>query len=274
MPTLYLVGTPIGNLEDISLRALRILQEVSLVAAEDTRRTGRLLKHFQIEQSLLSYHEHNESERVPRILAQLEKGDVALVSDAGMPALSDPGFRLVVAAVAAGVTVTPIPGANAAISALVVSGLPTDSFLFLGFLPRKGVSRRKTLGDAARLPYTLILYEAPHRLLTLLTDLEATCGNRPVAIGRELTKRYEEIWRGELRDAIRHFEEQGVRGELTIVVGGAIDAVEEKWAAAAVLVAMAEQLQLGNSRKAAAAVVAAQAGWRKREVYDLSLSLS
>jgi len=272
MPALDLVGTPIGNLEDITMRALRILREVSLIAAEDTRNTGRLLKHFQIATPMLSYHEHNEAERTDQIVAHLAQGDVALVSDAGMPGLSDPGYRLVAAAAAAGITVIPIPGPTAAITALVSSGLPTDQFLFLGFLPRQRTARRSALVGVANTPYTLVLYEAPHRLLSLLEDLLAVCGDRPIAVGRELTKLHEEIWRGPVSAAIRHFEQGKVRGELTIVVSAAEAGEPEQWSEAAVRLALREQLAQGASRSAAAALVAAQAGWRKRDVYALSLT--
>jgi 16S rRNA (cytidine1402-2'-O)-methyltransferase len=271
MPTLYLVGTPIGNLEDITLRALRTLREVTLIAAEDTRTTGRLLKHFQIATPMLSYHEHNEAERTAQILAHLAQGDVALVSDAGMPGLSDPGYRLVAAAAAAGVTVSPIPGPTAAITALVSSGLPTDQFLFLGFLPRQRAARRSALAAVAKSPYTLLLYEAPHRLLSLLEDLLAVCGDRPIAVGRELTKLHEEIWRGPVSEAIRHFEQGKVRGELTLVISPAEAGDAEPWSEADVRMALREQLAQGASRSAAAAFVAARAGWRKRDVYALTL---
>lgn len=272
MPTLYLVGTPIGNLEDISLRALRVLREVGLVAAEDTRKTGRLLKHYEIEARLISYHEHNEVMRIDEILAHLQAQDVALVSDAGMPGLSDPGYRLVQAAIAAGIKVVPIPGPAAAIAALVSSGLPTDSFLFLGFLPRQQKARREALAAVASLPYTLVLYEAPHRLVALLEDVEEVLGaRRPVAVCRELTKLYEEIWRGPAAEAREYFAAGRVRGEITVVIGGAALDEPGRWSEAAVRKAMQAQLAQGVRRKEAAGRVAAQSGWRKREVYDLAL---
>ncbi len=272
MPTLYLVGTPIGNLEDISLRALRVLREVGMVAAEDTRKTGRLLKHYEIEARLLSYHEHNEVTRIDEILAHLSERDVALVSDAGMPGLSDPGYRLVQAAVAAGINVVPIPGPAAAVAALVSSGLPTDSFLFLGFLPRQKKARREALAAVASLPYTLVLYEAPHRLVALLEDVGGVLGeDRPIAVCRELTKLYEEIRRGTAAEVREYFATGRVRGEITVVIGGAAESGPERWSEAAVRRAMEEQLAQGLRRKEAAERVAAQAGWRKREVYDLAL---
>ena len=171
MPTLYLVGTPIGNLEDISLRAVRILGEVSLVAAEDPRVSGRLLKHYEIDTPMTSYHEHSDQARITEIVDQLGQSDVALISDAGMPGLSDPGYRLVQAAIQAGVKVVPIPGPSAVIAALVASGLPTDTYLFHGFLPRQKKARRQVLNSLVPLPFTLVFYEAPHRLLALLADV-------------------------------------------------------------------------------------------------------
>lgn len=272
MGTLYLVGTPIGNMEDITLRALRILREVGVVAAEDTRTTGRLLQHHGVETPLISYHEFSDEGRLQELLDRLATTDVALVSDAGMPGLSDPGYRLVRAALDAGVTVAPIPGPSAAVSALISSGLPTDNFLFLGFLPRQQKARRDALAAVATLPYTLVLYEAPHRLLKTLADIQVVLGERPVVVARELTKLYEEIWRGSLAEAIAYFGQDRVRGEITLVIGGA-SAAEVAWDKAAVRRAMAAKLAQGVRRKKAAAQVAEQAGWRKREVYDLSLTL-
>lgn len=272
MGILYLVGTPIGNMEDITLRALRILREVGVVAAEDTRTTGRLLQHHGIETSLISYHEFSDETRIEELLDRLATTDVALVSDAGMPGLSDPGYRLLQAAVEAGVTVVPIPGPSAAVTALISSGLPTDSFLFLGFLPRQQKARQDALAAVATLPYTLVFYEAPHRLLKSLRDMQAVLGERPVVVARELTKYYEEIWRGSLDGALAYFGRDRVRGEITLVVGGA-SAEEVAWDEAAVRRAMAAKLAEGIRRKKAAGQVADQSGWRKREVYDLSLTL-
>jgi 16S rRNA (cytidine1402-2'-O)-methyltransferase len=270
MGTLYLVGTPIGNLEDITLRALRTLREVRLVAAEDTRTTGRLLKHFQIEVPLVSYHDYSGPERAAQLVAVLQEGDVALVSDAGMPGLSDPGYRLVEAAIAAGVTVTPIPGPTAAVAALVASGLPADSFLFLGFLPRQQKARRAALTAVAKLPFTLVLYEAPHRVLALLADLVAVFGERQVVVGRELTKMYEEIWRGSAAGALAYFDSGKIRGEFTLVIAGAPP--EPRWDEAAVRQALQAELAKDLSRKEAAAAVAALSGWSKRRLYQLSLN--
>lgn len=270
MPVLYLVGTPIGNLEDITLRALRTLQEVALIAAEDTRTTGRLLQHYNIKTPLTSYHEYTKPERIEQLAEQLTREDVALVSDAGMPGLSDPGYRLVQAAIEKGIKVVPIPGPTAAVSTLISSGLPTDAFLFLGFLPRQKKARQSALSQVAALPYTLILYEAPHRLLALLADIEAVLGNRQVVIGRELTKLYEEIWRGTASEAAGYFGQDRIRGEITVAVAGAAPS-EEQWDEAAVRTAVQAAIKKGLSRKDAAAQVAEQSGWRKRDVYNLTL---
>ena len=266
--TLYLVGTPIGNLEDITLRALRVLREVSLIAAEDTRHTARLLRHYDITTPMLSYHEYSSAQRLAGLVARLREEDVALVSDAGMPGLSDPGYRLVRAALDAGISVIPIPGASAATTALIASGLPTDSFLFLGFLPRRRAARQSALAAIATLPHTLILYEAPHRLRDVLQDVLHVLGDRALCVGRELTKMYEEIWRGSVSAALQTFTAEAIRGEFTLVVAGAT-AREEAWDEAAVREALARELAAGFSHKEAAAIVAAAAGWRKRDVYAL-----
>ena len=273
MPVLYLVGTPIGNLEDITLRAIRILKEVALIAAEDTRTTGRLLQHYDIKTPLTSYHEYTKPERIEQLVTQLANEDVALVSDAGMPGLSDPGYRLVQAAIEQGIKVVPIPGPSAAVSALISSGLPTDSFLFLGFLPRQKKARRSALTEVAALPYTLVLYEAPHRLLALLADIGDILGARQVVIGRELTKLYEEIWRGTVLEAADYFGQDKVRGEVTVVIAGAEES-RLMWDEDAVRAAILAAIQKGASRKDAAAQIAEQSGWRKRDVYNLTLSVN
>jgi len=270
MGTLFLVGTPIGNLEDITLRALRVLREVSLIAAEDTRTTGRLLQHYEIDTPLISFHEYSDERRVADLVQRLAQGDVALVSDAGMPGLSDPGYRLVQAALEEGVTVSPIPGPSAVVTALVSSGLPSDSFIFLGFLPRQQKARREALANAARQTTTLVAYEAPHRLLPFLQDVIDVLGNRQVVVARELTKMYEEIWRSPAGEALAHFAEGEVRGEITVIIAGA--AQEDLiWKEVDVRRAMEEELAQGLRRKEAAAIVAQRAGWRTREVYDLSV---
>jgi 16S rRNA (cytidine1402-2'-O)-methyltransferase len=220
MGTLYLVSTPIGNLEDLSPRALRILQEVRLIAAEDTRVTRKLLAHFGVHTPLTSYFEHNKLAKLDTVLASLVGGDVALVSDAGTPALNDPGYELVQAALEIGHTVCPVPGPSAPIAALVASGLPTDAFLFLGYLPRKPAERRTLLEQVAGYPFTLIFLEAPHRLVEALADLQSALGDREIAAARELTKVHEEIWRGNLTEARQYFDGKTPRGEFTLVVAG------------------------------------------------------
>jgi 16S rRNA (cytidine1402-2'-O)-methyltransferase len=270
MPTLYLVGTPIGNLEDISLRALRTLREVSLIAAEDTRITRRLLERYEIKTRLVSFHEYSSSGRVEDLLLILEEGDIALVSDAGMPGLSDPGYRMIQACIQAGLKIVPIPGPSAAITALVVSGLPAENFLFLGFLPRRKKARREALADIAGLPYTIVVFEAPHRLISLLSDVGEILGNRRLSIGREMTKMHEEHWRGFVIDAINYFEEGEVRGEFTLAIAGAADG---QWEETTVIDALAAERERGASRKEAAEVVAELSGWKKRDLYKLSLTL-
>ena len=218
MPSLYVVGTPIGNLEDMSCRAIRILKEVELIASEDTRTTRHLLNRFDIRTRLISYFEHSKSAKVGYLLKTLETGDVALVSEAGMPGISDPGYELIVAAYRKDVTVVPVPGPSAAVTALSVSGLPTDRFYYLGFLPRKESDRRKKLAEAAAQTATLVAYEAPHRLNKALHDIMTILGNRDIAVCRELTKLHEEIFRGTVDAAIEHFAEP--RGEFTLVIAG------------------------------------------------------
>jgi 16S rRNA (cytidine1402-2'-O)-methyltransferase len=271
MGTLYIVPTPIGNLEDITLRALRVLREVSLIAAEDTRTTGRLLAHFEIETSQISYHEHNKLARLDAVLGALQEGDVALVSDAGTPGLSDPGYELIRAAIAQGIRVEPLPGPNALLPALVASGLPTDRFLFLGFLPRKSSQRRAALETVRDLPYTLVLYEAPHRLLDTLADLGEIFGERQVVVARELTKLHEEIWRGTPQGALAHFGSGHLRGEITLVVEGAPLDQAAGWEEADVRAAFAGRLADGEPRSAAAKAVAREAGWSRQAVYDLDV---
>lgn len=218
MGILYVIGTPIGNLEDLTFRAARVLGEVSLVAAEDTRVTGRLLRHLNIRVRMVSYNEHNQSRRTPLLMEALDAGDVALVTDAGTPGVSDPGSGLVAEAVAAGHRVEAVPGVSAVTTALSVSGMPADRFHFLGFLPRRSADRRAQLAPLAQSPDTLVLFEAPHRLQATLADLLAMLGDREVTIGRELTKLHEEVFRGVVSEVITHFAEP--RGEFVIVVRG------------------------------------------------------
>ena len=224
MGTLFVVATPIGNLEDISLRALRVLREASLIAAEDTRHTHRLLAHYDIPTRMTSYFEHNKLAKLDAVLEALSTGDVALVSDAGTPGLSDPGYELVRAAISAGHSVAPIPGPSAITSALVVSGLPTDQFVYVGFLPRRAGERRRLIRGWREERRTLVCFEAPHRLCDTLADIATELGDRPVAVCQELTKLYERVFRGPVSDAIAHFAAEPPRGEYTLVVGGATDA--------------------------------------------------
>ena len=270
---LYLVATPIGNLEDISFRAIRTLKEVSLIAAEDTRHSGKLLKHFDISTPLVSYHDHSDKDKIDQLIGRLATEDVALISDAGTPGLSDPGYRLVKAAIEAGIPITPIPGPAAAIAGLVTSGLPTDRFIFLGFLPRQITKRQAALRDVARLTCTLILYESPHRLAALLADVVSVLGDRPVVVCREISKMYEEFWRGEAKEAAAHFAREPVRGEVTLIIGGAAEEDAKEWDDDALLKALQEAIESGMSKKDAAAHVAAMSGRKKRQVYQLSLTL-
>src|SRR5207249_4708455 len=220
--TLFLVGTPIGNLEDMTDRARRVLASVGLIAAEDTRRTGRLLAGFGIGGRLVSFFEGNERSRVPELLRSLREGtDVAVVSDAGMPGLSDPGYRLVAACVDAGIPVDVVPGPSAALAALAVSGLPTDRFVFEGFLPRTGGSRRERLAALASEARTIVLFEAPARTIQTLQDLLGAAGDRRAVVARELTKLHQEILRGRLSELIDRVGGRAVKGEVTIVVEGA-----------------------------------------------------
>jgi 16S rRNA (cytidine1402-2'-O)-methyltransferase len=218
MPNLYVVATPIGNLEDISQRALRILREVKLIAAEDTRKTKRLLTTYDIKTPMTSYYEHNKRTKLDYILGYLKDGDVALVSEAGMPGISDPGYELITAANQQGIPVIPIPGPSAVITALVISGLPTDRFLYLGFLPRKANARRHLLESVADESGTIVTLESPHRLIAVLNDLRLILGDRQIAVCRELTKIHEEVFRGTISQAIRHFTEP--KGEFTLVIEG------------------------------------------------------
>jgi 16S rRNA (cytidine1402-2'-O)-methyltransferase len=218
MHSLYVIATPIGNLEDVSLRALRILREVKLIAAEDTRKTRRLLDAYQIETPLTSYHEHSKRAKLDYLLNFVENEDLALVSEAGMPGLSDPGYELIVAAIEHGVPVVPVPGASAVIAALVVSGLPTDQFLYVGFLPRRTGQRQRLLGSIADEPRTIVAFETPHRLGKALSDIEEVLGDRRLSVCRELTKVHEEVFRGRVSQAREHFVEP--RGEFSLVIEG------------------------------------------------------
>lgn len=218
---LYLVSTPIGNLEDITLRAIKVLRGVDLIAAEDTRKARQLLARYQVNAPLTSFFEHNEPAKIGALIKRLVKGhDIALISDAGTPGVSDPGFRLIKQAIEQGIEVIPIPGPSAHVAALICSGLPTDSFHFFGFLPPRGAKRKKRLEEIKELRGTIILYEAPHRLLRTLQDIKDCCGDRPICVAREMTKRYEEVIRGKITEVLEGLEGKKIRGEITLVVAG------------------------------------------------------
>jgi 16S rRNA (cytidine1402-2'-O)-methyltransferase len=269
MGTLYLVATPIGNLEDISPRAVRTMREARLIAAEDTRVTRKLLSHFDIHTPLTSYFEHNKLAKLNTILAALAEGNVALVSDAGTPAINDPGYELVKAALDAGHAVCPVPGPSAPLAALAASGLPTDSFLYLGYLPRRKSARQDLLREVEALPYTLIFLESPHRLLGALADIESVLGGRMIAVARELTKLHEEIWRGTVPEALEYFLLKEPRGEFTLVVAGKPDGETQKWAENKVSIAIKFGLKFGESPSALAKKIADESGWSRKEIYTL-----
>ena len=271
--TLYLVATPIGNLEDITLRALRVLREVAWIACEDTRQTRKLLDHFGIATKPVSYHEHNEAARASELVEQLQAGSSgALVSDAGTPLISDPGYRVVAAAIGAGVAVVPIPGASAALAALAGSGLGTDAFQFRGFLPPRTAARRKTLESLKEADCTLIFYEAPHRILEALEDIEAVLGPRPVVVARELTKIHEEFLRGTASEIrLQLASRPSVKGEITLLIGRASAA--DKPASLPEAEEEVRQLeQQGLSRMEAVKRVAKTRGIPKRELYRRVIS--
>jgi 16S rRNA (cytidine1402-2'-O)-methyltransferase len=270
---LYVVATPIGNLEDITLRALRILKEVDLIAAEDTRHTRKLLAHYGITTPLTSYHDYSETEKAPELIAQLQAGkNIALVSDAGTPCIADPGFRLVKGAVEVGLGIIPIPGPSMVTALLSVGGLPPNRFAFEGFLPAKRSQRRKALQHLKQEERTLIFFESPQRVLDMLADLEEICGDRQVVIGRELTKMFEEVLRGKVSELRASLATRGVKGEFAILVTGQEEShspEEER--------PLAEEIQelcaQGFSLKDVARIVSESRGLPKREVYALGLRL-
>ena len=274
--TLYIIATPIGNLEDITQRALRVLGEVDVVACEDTRRTRVLLNHFGIETKTISYHEHNERERSEQICKLLMSGkNVALVSDAGTPLINDPGFRVTNLAIELNLPVVPIPGPTAFVTALVASGLPSDQFFFAGFLPARGNARRAKLEELSAIQATLVFYEAPHRIAATLEDTLEVLGNRPAAVARELTKLHEEIARGSLRDLVQRFGARGTaRGEMVLVISGAgIDeepTTEETAPASRRLFERVGELEReGLDAKAALKKAARELGMKRAEAYRL-----
>jgi 16S rRNA (cytidine1402-2'-O)-methyltransferase len=269
MPVLYVVATPIGNLEDISLRALRVLREVRLIAAEDTRRTRRLLTAYDIKTPLTSYYEHNKISKLDYILEQLNEGDIALVSEAGMPGISDPGYELIAAAGRRNIPVVPVPGPSAVITALAVSGLPTDRFVYTGFLPNRPGARRRTLESVAGEPGTIVALEAPHRLAAALTDISDVLGDRRIAVCRELTKLHEEVFRGTVGEAMKHFA--APRGEFTLVIEGK---TAEKPSLTKAVVGQLHRMYLNGAKaKEAVAAVAATTGLPRKELYQTWLRL-
>jgi 16S rRNA (cytidine1402-2'-O)-methyltransferase len=270
---LYLVGTPIGNLEDMTLRGIRILQEVDLIAAEDTRRTGKLLQHLSISTPQISYNEHNHQTRIQELINRLQQGaNLALVTDAGMPSISDPGVELVQAAIAHQITVIPIPGATAVISALAASGLPTDRFVFEGFLPLKESDRSFRLELFRNETKTIVLYEAPHRILKTLQDLQTVMGERrEIVLGRELTKIHEEFWRGSLGQAIALYtNERQPKGEYTLVIKGAAETslITSK---TELKQELQQLLAQGMTRSQASRQLAKLTTLSRREIYNLDL---
>lgn len=270
---LYIVATPIGNLEDITLRAIRVLKEADLIAAEDTRHTRRLLDRYEISAPLTSYHDHNKEEKAPLLMARMLDGRrVALVTDAGTPGISDPGYFLINLAAAQHIPVVPIPGATAAIAALSISGLPTDRFAFEGFLPAKQAARQKRLRDLAAEPRTLVFYEAPHKIVKTVEDMLAVLGDRRAVAARELTKIHEEVIRGTLSGILSRLTTGTVKGEFTLVVHGAAEqAARTDIDAASYLKEL--MLHRGLSRKDAVALAAEELGLQKKEVYRESLSI-
>jgi 16S rRNA (cytidine1402-2'-O)-methyltransferase len=279
--TLYLVATPLGNLEDITLRALRILREATIIAAEDTRHTRKLLNHFAIATPTISYHEHSGPAGIATVLAALAEGDVALVSDAGTPAISDPGADLIQAALSAGFQVVPIPGPSAVITALIASGLPTSEFTFLGFLPRRSQERQAHLLSVSHEPRTMVIYEAPHRLRACLDDLLAVLGDREACLARELTKVHEQWLRGTLSVLqARYGGQDEPRGEFTLVIAGTSQASQSQFEEAPEMLAirardrLRELLAAGSKTRDAAVIAARELGLPRREMYRLALELA
>lgn len=272
--TLYVVGTPIGNLNDMTFRAVSVLQQVTIIAAEDTRHTGKLLKHFQISTPQLSYHDHNRRRRIPELLERMNSGDsVALVTDAGMPGVSDPGFELVKACREQGTSVVPIPGASAGITALSASGIETERFVFEGFLPAKGNARRDRLSTLSSECRTMVLYESPHRLCKTLAELMASLGEeRRIVLARELTKLHEEFWQGTLAEASDYYASHSPKGEFTLVIAGAI-LEDDEWTEDRVMAALSDRLRQGESRSHASRQVAQDTGWSRRTIYQIALDL-
>ena len=268
---LYVVGTPIGNLEDITFRAIRTLQAVDLIACEDTRHTQQLLNHYTIKTPTISYHEHNEMTRAPELVIQLEQGShIALVSDAGMPVISDPGHRLVSLAVRHNIPVIPVPGASAFVAALAAAGLPVDKFRFLGFLPSKKLARRQALEELKGVSKTLVFYEAPHRILDMLEDVRQTLGEPPVVVAREVTKIHEEFLRGSVSEVLVQLRKKPVKGEITVLVGPHAPPEEKSSSEASIREELQQVMaQQGLDERAALKVVARRRGVSRSAAYRL-----
>ncbi|MCR1899533.1 16S rRNA (cytidine(1402)-2'-O)-methyltransferase [Irregularibacter muris] len=275
--TMYFCSTPIGNLEDITLRVLNTLKKVDLIAAEDTRHTVKLLNHFELRVPLTSYHQHNEKSKADELIDLLKQGkNIAVVSDAGMPGISDPGEELVQRCIEEDLPFTLLPGANAALTALVLSGLPTRYFVFEGFLSRDKNERSIQLERAEKETRTMIFYESPHRILNTLKILREHLGNRSIALGRELTKQYEEIWRGPIEEALEEFQTRKPRGEFVLVVKGlSQEALEEEkreqWEKWSIVEHLEYYMEQGNNKKDAMKIVAKDRGLSKREIYQYTI---
>jgi 16S rRNA (cytidine1402-2'-O)-methyltransferase len=271
--TLFLVGSPIGNLEDMTLRAIRTLKEVDLIACEDTRRTQKLLDHYRIETPTTSYHEHNELTRAPELIIQMEEGgQIALVSDAGMPLISDPGHRLVKLAIRHDLRVVPIPGPSALVAVLSAAGLPVDKFRFLGFLPSKKLQRRRALEALKDANKTLVFYESPHRIVAMMADVAKALGERQVVVAREVTKIHEEFLRGTVSGVLEHLRKKPVKGEITVLVGPPSEIPAEPFADAAPDHSILKALKLvmaekGLDERSALKVAARTLGLSRSEAY-------
>lgn len=271
--TIYFCSTPIGNLEDITLRVLRILQEVDLIAAEDTRHSIKLLNKFEIKTPLTSYHQHNEKGKSEEMISLVKEGkNIAVISDAGMPGISDPGEELIKRCIEEGISFTLLPGANAALTGLILSGLSTRAFIFEGFLSKDKSEKNMQLERIERETRTIIFYESPHRILNTLRELHKKLGNRKIALGRELTKKYEEIWRGTIEEALVEFKERQIKGEFVMVIEGIsrekiIEEEKEKWRRYTVLEHLEYYMKKGDTKKNAMKKVAKDRGISKREVY-------
>lgn len=278
MGILYLCATPIGNLEDITLRCLKVLSEVDIIAAEDTRQTIKLLNHYEINNHMISYHEHNKKTKGEEIVNLLLEGrNIALVTDAGMPCISDPGEDLVKLCIKKGIEIIPIPGVSASLTALSISGLTTERFVFEGFLPKKGKDRTERLEDIANEKKTIILYEAPHRLLTTLKDLEKYLGNRNISISRELTKKFEETVRTDIKGAIEEFSKRDIKGEFVLIIEGKLieddDLNNSFWKSLSLEEHIKYFIDSGLSKKEAVKEVAKLRKIPKKEVYKIAIDI-